>query len=262
MPKVVQACTEQMKQFHSQWNIHFLDSESVNDFIDPIPIRSDILNKMTLAHRSDLIRTQLLIKYGGVWADPTVYFVKPLDEWLPEVMDSGLFLFSRPGRDRIISNWFIAAKSGNPLLIKLYEELCDYWNNNDFRNLERLEKSKTEEWLNRIINRNLEWPRVWFSPMMIKLIKLYPYMVYHFKFYDLIRRNSECKKNWEKTPEISADGPHHLLRLGLLKPLRDEAKEWIDQKKSPLFKLTWKLDKEKIPEGTVLDYLIHSNLSS
>jgi hypothetical protein len=213
---------------------------------------------MTLAHRSDLIRTQLLIKYGGVWADPTIYFMKPLDEWLPDYMDADVFMFHRPGRDRVISNWFIAAEAKNPLLEKIYSELCTYWNDHEFKNLGRKEKSSVEQWLNRIINRNLSWPRIWFSPIMTRIFKLYPYMVYHFKVYDLIQSDRESAEIYRKMNKFSADTPHKMQRFGLLEPLSDEARQWIDEKKSPLYKLTWKLKSPSIPEGSVLHYLTHS----
>ena len=52
-------------------------------------------------------------------------------------MDAGVFMFHRPGRDRAVSNWFIAAEPNQPLLVRLYEALCRYWRENNFRNLDR-----------------------------------------------------------------------------------------------------------------------------
>lgn len=235
-----------------------MDQKNVVDFCDPLPIKEEVLKKMTLAHRSDLIRTQLLIKHGGVWADPTIYFVRPLEEWLPEYMDAGVFMFYRPGRSRIISNWFIAAEPNNPLLEKLYSELCMYWNKHHFVNLGRNEKSTLEHWLNRIVNRNMSWTRIWFTPIMTRMIGLYPYMVYHFKVYDLTKRDKECEVILQTMNKYSADIPHKVQRFGLLEPLSDEAREWIDEQQAPLCKLTWKLESSTVPKGSVLDYLIYS----
>lgn len=235
-----------------------MDQKNVEDYCDPLPIKEEVLNKMTLAHRSDLIRTKLLIKYGGVWADPTCFCIQPLEEWLPDYMDAGVFMFHRPGRSRIISNWFIAAEPNNPLLEKLYSELCMYWNKHHFVNLDRKEKSILEHWLNRFVNRKLNWTRIWFSPIMTKIFRLYPYMVYHFKVYDLIQTDEKCAEIFHAMNKYSADIPHKVQRFGLLNPLPNEARKWIDEKKSPLCKLTWKLGSTKIPKGSVLDYLIHS----
>ncbi len=256
---MVRRCIEQLHNLHPDWKIHLLDAENVYEYIEPLPVKEEVLSKMILAHRSDLIRTQLLIRHGGVWADPTVYCVEPLDEWLPEKMESGLFLFSRPGRDRIISNWFIAAEPGNHLLIQLYGDLCDYWNRYPFRNLGRKEKSKTEYWLNRIINRNLDWPRIWFSPVMTRLLKLYPYMVYHYKFYDLIKRDQDCKIIWRMMDKISANPQAKLKRYGLIKPVNEELKKHIDEKKCLVHKLTWKLNMKENSQYSVLNYLLNKS---
>ena len=255
-PEIIHHCIRSFKAHHPDWQIHILNNNSVKDFIEPPEVKKEILDKMSLAHRSDLLRTKLLIKYGGVWADPTCFFTKPLDKWLPEYLDSGLFFFHKPGRDRIISNWFITCEPEHPFLIRLYEELCNYWNDYDFRNMGRTEKSKVEHWLKRIINRNLEWPRIWFHPIMTNLLRLYPYMVYHFKVYDLIQHDSELREYYEKMNKFSADIPHKMQRFGLLEPLSKEAKRWIDQKRSPLYKLNWKLKSDQIPDGSTLDYLI------
>ena len=237
-----------------------MDCESVWEHLDDLEITDDVQNKMGLAHTSDLIRTKLLIKYGGVWADPTCFCMRPLEEWLPGYMDAGVFMFHRPGESRIISNWFIASEQGNLLLKKLYDELCMYWNNHGFKNLGRKQKSVTEVWLNRIVNRNLTWPRIWFTPLMTHALRLYPYMVYHFKVYDLIRSDAECTEIYRTMNKFSADTPHKVQQFGLLEPLTEEARQWIDERCSPLFKLTWKLESQSIKKGSVLDYLIHSRL--
>jgi hypothetical protein len=257
-PEIIQHCIASWMRHHPNWEIHLLDQHSAKEFIDGPDVEEKVIQKLGLAHHSDLLRTQLLIKYGGVWVDPTCFCVQPLEEWLPEDMDAGLFMFHRPGRDRIISNWFIASEQENYLLVRLYDELCDYWNQYDFRNLGRKGKSKTEIWLNRILNRNLDWPRIWFMPLMTHAFKLYPYMVYHFKVYDLIKTDSDCAEVYQKMNKYSADIPHKMQRFGLLSPVTDEVRGWVENKRSPIYKLTWKLNGADILEGSVLEYLIQS----
>ncbi len=235
-----------------------MDSGSVSGFIDGVDVNKDVQNRMRLPHLSDLIRTKLLIKYGGVWADPTCFCMKPLEEWIPASMDAGVFMFHRPGRDRVIANWFIAAEPGNPLLVKLYQELCSFWNDHHFRYLGRVEKSKPEYWLNRIINRNLNWPRIWFSPLMTRVLRLYPYMVYHYKVYDLVKTDRECAEIFRKMIKYPAQYPLMLASFGLLNQPSEEIRLWVDEKRSPIFKLNWKLESKAIPEGSLLQYLIDS----
>ena len=135
IPHVLRVCLNSMQRHHADWKIHLLDAHAVSEWLEPIPIPDQKWKALPLAHRSDVIRTQLLLRHGGVWADPTVWFAGPMDEWLGARMDSGLFMFYRPGRDRLISNWFIAAEAGNELLTRFYEELCRYWRENDFETI-------------------------------------------------------------------------------------------------------------------------------
>src|SRR6056297_3021816 len=120
-------CISSLKRQHENWDINLLDSQSAEALIDPIPVPREKLESLPIAHRSDLVRTHLLLKYGGVWTDPTVYYPRSLDTWIHEAGAEGLFLFSRPGRDRMISNWFIAADSQNPILGEVYDRLCRFW---------------------------------------------------------------------------------------------------------------------------------------
>jgi mannosyltransferase OCH1-like enzyme len=256
-PYVVKKGVEKWKSLHPDWNLYLLDHNNVFDFIDPIPIEKAYWDKLIIPHQSDLIRTQLLIKYGGVWADPTCYPLQSLDSWLPAYMTAGLFFFVYPGPDRIISNWFIGAKKGNFFLQKLYNELCQYWHH-DFNNL-GTESSAIEKISYRIINRNLTLTRLWFTPLFTKLIKWSPYMVYHYKFYDLTCTDQKCAEIWESMPKFPSVTPHLLQRFGLLAPMDDALKMKIDQKQSPLFKLTWKLSRDNIPKDSALYYLFQSN---
>lgn len=253
-PPVVKMCVHRMRSLHPEWDVRVLDAKSVSSFIDPIPIADAKWQRMRLAHRSDLIRTQLLIRYGGVWADPTVFFARPLDGWLEGYLGSGLFMFHRPGPDRVVSAWLIAAEPQNVVLRQLYSALCGYWSRNEFSNLDGHEGA-VARWVGRLMRTNLELPRLWLRRPVIALLRTAPYMVYHYQFYDLVRSDAQCAQVWARTPRISADGPHRLLRYGLGNPATALVKTWIDEAHSPLFKLTWKTDKGPIPAGSVLEYL-------
>lgn len=257
-PPIIQACIRTLACQNDQWDIHFLDSESVGDWIDPIPIPDKKWNRMQVAHRSDVIRTQLLVKFGGVWADPTIWFCKPLDHWLGSVMDAGVFMFHRPGRDRAVSNWFIAAAPKNALLQRQYDSLCTYWRENEFANLGK-SMSGAARLLKRVLNRNLELPRLWLREPVIRLFKTYPYMIYHYMIYDLACLEPELRVIWKRMPKISADIAHLLAHRGLLEPLDPDTQQFIDSGRAPLYKLTWKLPTQAVPAGSVLEYLLNSD---
>ena len=110
----------------------------------------------------------------------------------------------------------------------------------------------------RVLNRNLELPRLWLRKPVIRLLKVYPYMIYHYMIYDLVRSDAELQALWNRMPKISADIPHFLAHRGLLEPLDEETKRFVDGAYAPVFKLTWKLPCETVPPGSVLDYLLRS----
>jgi hypothetical protein len=215
---------------------------------------------MVLPHQSDLLRTQLLIKHGGVWADPTTFPLIPLEDWLLGKMNAGYFFFYKPGRDRIIANWFIAAEKGNNTLDLLYNSLISYWNSNNFKNTENPKSERTRK-INRYINRNLYLPRLWFTPVFTKIFRICTYMVYHHMFYHMLCKNKALKNNFENMPKLPAKLPLAFKKEIINDPLFPELKSIVDEKKSPLIKLNWRKVPEDVVPGSNLDYIYQQNIT-
>ena len=256
-PEIVQTCITRLRQLNPAWEINVLDKGSVNDFVPRLEVSEKKLRKLNLPHRSDLIRTKLLIDHGGVWIDPTVYVTRPFDDWLPAMMQAGLFLYSRPGADRLISNWFISARPQHPILEALYRSLCEYWENNDFRNYERHAQG-WESLLRRVINRNLDFPRLWLTWPMRKLARAVPYMVYHYMYYDLLCRRPDLKAIYAQMPVVPAAGPCRLQWRGLECRFDAEAKAILEDDELPLHKLTWKAKASEMQPDSIVNCLVRS----
>jgi len=85
---------------------------------------------ITNTHITDLLRLELLIKYGGIWLDATVFCS---DNHIPNYIEnSDLFLFQnlKPGRDGhsiYVSSWLISAKSHNKVLEATLFLCYEYW---------------------------------------------------------------------------------------------------------------------------------------
>ena len=253
-PRLVRMCIKRLTDLHPDWEVHLLDKDNLEDLIPPFPMPAHNREGISLAAWSDLVRTQLLLKYGGVWMDPTVFCNQALDRWLPEVMDAGIFLFVKPGRDRLVSSWFIAAEPENALLEEVERLMRVYWSGKRFRNLGR-SYSWFESQLFRIINRNASWPRIWFSTIFTRWIPIQPYFFYHYSYSQAIMQSSIARKVWQSMPKVSADGPHSLLRVGLLNSVTLESKNLILEPTMPVFKLNWKSVPENFPEKSVVQYL-------
>ena len=96
-PPLVQKCLSSWERNNPSWEFRCLDATSIERYV---PLRQYIdLNRqsLTAASLSDIVRILLLREFGGVWVDATLFCNRPLDEWLPGVMEEGFFAFAAPG---------------------------------------------------------------------------------------------------------------------------------------------------------------------
>jgi hypothetical protein len=107
-PPLVRACRESWIKNNPDWKVNFLDGETQGHYADLGDLLSD--KKISPTERSELVRLSLLTSYGGVWVDATTFCSMPLSGWLPHLLQSDFFAFSRPGTDRLLATWFIASE--------------------------------------------------------------------------------------------------------------------------------------------------------
>ena len=113
-PDLVKACKASWRLHNPEWTIHFLCERTLRDYVRPSPEFNELYNKKhPIVVLSDVIRNELLTTHGGIWADGTTYCLLPLVQWIDYAVASGFFAFNRPGPDRILSNWFLAAERNN-----------------------------------------------------------------------------------------------------------------------------------------------------
>lgn len=136
-PELVLACVESMKKCMPDREIVML---SLNNYKDYVDLPEDIVKKfkegkIPPASFSDLLRLELLIKFGGTWMDATVLCTQGGEISPKNVMDCNLFVFQTivEGDDKLcgISNWFITASSNNNILMVLRDILIKYWRDFD-----------------------------------------------------------------------------------------------------------------------------------
>ena len=134
-PDVVRRCFESIKKNITDREIVLITEENYEQYVQfpgyiQDKIRCSIIQK---THMSDLLRLELLTRYGGTWIDATVYCSSQCPGYM---LDSELFLFQnlKPGLDghaTHISSWFITAERGNIMLKLTLAFLYDYWKKND-----------------------------------------------------------------------------------------------------------------------------------
>lgn len=271
-PDVVRRCAATWRERNPTWRIHMLDAGSVAEKVE-IPRVVERLQPPLVA-RSDVIRVHLLRKYGGVWADATVWCARPLDEWVDSVTEgSGFFAYDKPGPrrpvrtwPRPISTWFLAAGEGSRIIVlwcsgvrHLLKKTYAY---------ARYRKMAEGKGNGALFNR-------YFNPRAYYLSKRYRYGDLliptsvdpegshqhtwpHNLFQRLLDQNREFRDLWESTPKLSAHGPHLLLHEGYLSTPTDRAVAAIRNRDANVIKLTHKVFFPEDLSGTLLDVLYSS----
>lgn len=131
-PELVQKCYQSVKQNMADKEVIMLTSENVFDYIQ---FPDFIVEKwkagiITHTHMTDLMRLELLIRYGGLWLDATVFCS---DNNIPTYFyQSDLFMYQclKPGRDghaNYISSWLMTAKTNSKVLMAVRDMCYAYW---------------------------------------------------------------------------------------------------------------------------------------
>lgn len=131
-PLIVKRCLESIKEEFPDKEIRLVD---LNNVFDYITLPDHIMNKwkkgiIGYAHLSDMIRLELLIKYGGYWIDSTVLCTDGTE--LRMVEDYSLFMYSFFYFDfnpeiMEYNNWLIYSETNNNILCLIREILYSYW---------------------------------------------------------------------------------------------------------------------------------------
>lgn len=132
-PELVKRCYQSMQDHLPGREITLITEENMSSFVQ---FPDHILDKwkkgmIPPAHMSDLLRLELLIRYGGTWIDATVLFTGDCapDDYR---FDSDLFFYQmlppgRGGHTHIASSWFITAGTNNQVLMAVRHLLYEYW---------------------------------------------------------------------------------------------------------------------------------------
>ena len=83
LPPLVQCCYNSLKKNAGDYKIQFIDEKNFSDLIE-LPehiLKKFEEGKITRTHFSDIIRVNLLEKYGGLWLDSTILVTEPLEHY-------------------------------------------------------------------------------------------------------------------------------------------------------------------------------------
>ncbi len=263
-PAIVKHCAGAWQKHNPTWDIDLLDATTIGDKVK-LPKTLETLS-LPLPALSDIIRICLLKKYGGVWADATLWCARPLDDWIEAVCrNSGFFAYDKPGPDRPISSWFLAAKKQSRII--------DLWHSSVCRLLAKTQAHHRFKWILDNRGKNRLFKLLGYLCMSY-LAQRYReddllvawsddpedgnYFWFHYLFRRLLEEDREFHQLWAATPKISADGPQLLRREGLMKPATKRTDDLIKNNVANMHKLTRRLTFPENISGTVLDSLYRS----
>lgn len=247
MSELSKMCVKSWKVYNSDWEFRLVDDSSVSEYFDLKSwMKNTLPNDKPLldgCKKSEVLRINLINKYGGVYADADVFCCKPLDEWIHNMNPLGNFvalelLYDKlmTGNERQVESWFLASKQNSYISEKYCSEVDNYWKT----------RNKTKTYF-------------WFHYLFSKMYKSDECVRRH---YDSCKKLSawkcsslrDCK--WDRTPFYKKPGPNVYERLMTKQePIyklnrRDEVFDW----NKPIGK------RKKIgnfEEGCVLDILIN-----
>lgn len=214
-PELVRLCRRSWEEKNPDWEVVGLGAGSIHAYMP----RSawEPREGMRRNHKANLLRLHLLADHGGVWADATTFCSSPLSVWLPPLMPTGFFAFSRPGADRLLSTWFLAAVPHHPLLQRWRLISLRYW---------RL-VAKADFYF-------------WF-----------PYL-----FAELCRSDPSARAVWAATPHVSADGAHRVQWHAADPEAREAIARSLAAGDVPVHKLDWRLELPRVGDATPLGLLL------
>lgn len=203
-PDLVRACVNSIERGMKNSKLIILTETNISNYIEfPDYIeRKKKLGIIPNAQYTDILRTAVLCKYGGIWMDATVLCTaKSEPDYLYE---SDIFVFKQLDLERKdtvpieLSNWFISAKSNNEILLLTLKLLYAYWK--DYNHLSH-------------------------------------YFIYHLFFTMAARRYPEL---WDSVPVFNNHSPH-TLQFELDKPYSPKRWNQLE-KISDFHKLNRRLD--------------------
>mgnify|MGYP002626093199 CR=1 FL=1 len=140
LPAIVRLCFASMRKHCGSHRLIIITKDNYQEYIT---IPEHILAKVqsgsiTLTYLSDIIRVNLLAKYGGLWMDSTIFVAGEI----PEEIFSMEYFTIKHDKDRDLNQTCIsfdrwtgycfAARDRNNLLFSFLSDMCsEYWKNHD-----------------------------------------------------------------------------------------------------------------------------------
>lgn len=253
-PEIVRCCLASWRRLNPGWQVIVLNRSTLARYAD-VGLSQATFESLGVQMQANLVRLALLLRHGGVWADATTLCVRPLDEVIHELVEpSGFFAFTNISRERMLSNWFLAALPQHPIVEGLHTRLIGYFSAHPPQGHVHRWQRLLHKLAREAFKVHPAATRLWLSRPVIALTGRYPYFLFHYTFADLLARDQSFRALWRRTPKRLNRLGKTLSRLALCSVDDVGATVAITHAASGgLFKLSWKNSAvSSIPAGTIL----------
>ena len=125
LPPTVKRCIESIRKYCPDYELRIITADNMSDYVK---LPDYIMQKhrkgyILRAHLADILRMALLVKYGGIWMDATVFLTAPLPSY---IVNSSFFSFHCHELYQF-QIWLIKAAAGNLLIKNMLNLLLEYW---------------------------------------------------------------------------------------------------------------------------------------
>ena len=84
LPRIVNACAWSWQRTNPHWHVHRISAANLHRYrVDEALATYTVLPHVHHFAFSDILRTELLGLYGGLWVDATAYCTTPIESWIP-----------------------------------------------------------------------------------------------------------------------------------------------------------------------------------
>jgi len=244
---------------NKDWDVRVLDESAAAAYLDHAAVPASRLAVLPPEKRANILRMRLLTEEGGVWADATMFCLRPLDAWLPACMEADFFCFRDPGADRLVANWFLASNRGGRLAVLWRDAHEAFWKDRDYVHHSSSNGNSADlppvqrhllRALHAVLDRNTSRTDLRFHPVARVVLRTYPYCVMHYLFAHGCRRNCEWQELFSLMPYREAKPllmPYALVRE------RKSFTEIIEagrEQALPMLKFNWKAPPPGVPQAS------------
>ena len=129
-PKLYSSGLNSIRMNLKNFNIITINDNNIENYVHfPSYIMKKYNDKkITRTHFSDLLRLELLIKYGGTWIDASVL----ISNYTESYFNKDLFFFRERTFEAVGSSWFLTSEKESPILKITRDLLYEYWRINDY----------------------------------------------------------------------------------------------------------------------------------